>query len=195
MIRDEQAVNILDVATGTADLAIYSASLIPGSHITGIDISEKMLDIGCDKVEHLKLEKQITLSLMPAEKITFADNTYDAAMVAFGVRNFENLSSGLQEMLRVIKPGKKIFILEFSKPQGLFRFVYLFYFKLILPLFGRMVSKNKIAYAYLRDSVLGFPEGDDFLKIMEQCGSKQNTQIRLSGGIATIYIGEKQNSD
>jgi demethylmenaquinone methyltransferase / 2-methoxy-6-polyprenyl-1,4-benzoquinol methylase len=192
MIRSEGVLSVLDVATGTADLAIYSSQYIDDAKITGIDISEKMLEIGRNKVHLKHLDNKIELLLMPAEKISFKDNTFDTSMVAFGVRNFESLSGGLKEMLRVIKPGKKFFILEFSKPKGLFSLLYLFYFKLLLPLFGRMVSKHKNAYSYLRDSVLGFPEGNDFLKIMDECGSINNTQKRLSGGIATIYIGQKQ---
>jgi len=193
MILREGAIEILDVATGTADLAIYSSRYIPGSHITGIDISEKMLEVGRDKIFHLNLEKQIKLMNIPAEKLTFGDNSFDAAMVSFGVRNFENLILGLKEMIRVIKPGNKFFILEFSKPEGPFGLVFRFYFKFILPFLGRMVSRNKDAYNYLHDSVLDFPQGEDFLKIMQSCGSIINIQKRLSGGIATIYIGQKQN--
>jgi demethylmenaquinone methyltransferase/2-methoxy-6-polyprenyl-1,4-benzoquinol methylase len=192
LIRKEGAKEILDVATGTADLAIYSSRLIPDSYITGIDISEKMLAVGMEKILHLDLKKQIELLQLPAEKLSFEDNSFDAAMVAFGVRNFESLESGLKEMLRVIKPGKKFFILEFSKPGGPFGLVYRFYFKFILPFLGRMVSGNKVAYTYLHDSVMGFPEGASFLGIMEACGSINSYQIRLSGGIATIYIGQKQ---
>ena len=194
LIHKERAEVILDVATGTADLAIYSSKHIPEAKITGIDISEKMLEVGSKKVLYHNLSEQISLLQMPAEKISLADNAFDTAMVAFGVRNFEDLTMGLKEMLRVIKPGKKIFILEFSKPKGPFRLLYWFYFTLILPLFGRIISGNKKAYAYLRDSVLGFPEGNDFIKIMENSGSVNNSQIRLSGGIATIYIGQKQKS-
>lgn len=195
LIHKEGALTIIDVATGTADLAIYSSLNIPGSSITGIDISEKMLEIGRKKVNKLNKSGQIVLMKCPAEKIPFEDNSYDTAMVAFGVRNFENLEGGLKEMLRVIKPERKFFILEFSKPKGLFRFIYLFYFKLILPLFGRLVSKHKMAYSYLRDSVLDFPEGNDFINILDACGSTNNKQLRLSGGIATIYIGQKQKSN
>lgn len=195
MIRREGSLSILDVATGTADLAIYSSLYIPGSHITGIDISEKMLEVGRQKIMHLNLKKQIELIAIPAEKLTFDDNSFDVAMVAFGVRNFECLECGLREMLRVIKPGNKFFILEFSKPKGPFGFVYRFYFKYILPTMGRIVSKNKDAYTYLHDSVLDFPQGDDFIKIMESCGSVSTSQKRLSGGIATIYIGQKQKNN
>ena len=192
MIRREGAKNILDVATGTADLAIYSTRFIPNSHITGIDISEKMLEVGREKIARLDLAKQIDLMPSPAEKLTFGDDTFDSAMVAFGVRNFECLDCGLKEMLRVIKPGNKFFILEFSRPKGPFGIIFRFYFKNILPFFGRIVSRNKEAYTYLHDSVLDFPEGNDFLTIMKDCGSISNSQIRLSGGIATIYIGQKQ---
>jgi demethylmenaquinone methyltransferase / 2-methoxy-6-polyprenyl-1,4-benzoquinol methylase len=194
MILREGAIDILDVATGTADLAIYSSRYIPGSHITGIDISEKMLEVGREKILRLNLEKKINLVNSPAEKLPFGDNSFDAAMVAFGVRNFENLIKGLEEMLRVIKPGNKFYILEFSKPRGLFGMVFKFYFKFILPFLGRLVSRNKDAYAYLHDSVMDFPQGDDFLKIMETSGSIHNIQKRLSGGIATIYIGQKQKN-
>lgn len=195
IIRKEGAVKILDVATGTADLAIYSSLYIPGSRVTGIDISEKMLEVGRQKIDHLNLKKRIELFASPAEKLTFEDNSFDVAMVAFGVRNFENLNKGLQEMIRVIKPGHKYYILEFSKPGGPFGFVYRFYFKYILPFLGRLVSRNKEAYTYLHDSVNDFPQGNDFLKIMEKCGSINNSQKRLSGGIATIYIGQKQKND
>jgi demethylmenaquinone methyltransferase/2-methoxy-6-polyprenyl-1,4-benzoquinol methylase len=192
MILREGATDILDVATGTADLAIYSSRYIPGSHITGIDISEKMLEVGREKILRLNMGTKINLVNSPAEKLPFGDNSFDAAMVAFGVRNFENLIKGLEEMLRVIKPGNKFFILEFSKPRGLFGMIFRFYFKFILPLLGRLVSRNKDAYSYLHDSVMDFPQGEDFLKIMETSGSIHNIQKRLSGGIATIYIGQKR---
>jgi demethylmenaquinone methyltransferase / 2-methoxy-6-polyprenyl-1,4-benzoquinol methylase len=192
MLRKEGATKILDVATGTVDLAIYSSRFIPDSHITGIDISAKMLEVGRQKVNRLDLSKQIELMQMPAERMTFEDNTFDGAMVAFGVRNFESLEGGLNEMLRVLKPETRFFILEFSKPGGAFGQVFKFYFKFILPFIGRLVSRNKVAYAYLFDSVMDFPQGDKFLKIMEKCGSSQNVHKRLSGGIATIYIGQKK---
>ena len=194
MIRNEGAVNILDVATGTADLAIYASLYVPGSHITGIDISEKMLEVGREKISRLKLGKHIRLVQIPAEKLTFDEHVFDVAMVAFGVRNFESLESGLKEMLRVIKPGGKVFILEFSKPKGPFGFIYRFYFRYILPSLGRMVSKNKDAYTYLHDSVAGFPQGSEFLNIMEENGFIDTQQKRLSGGIASIYIGQKQKN-
>lgn len=194
LMSKDNPVQILDVATGTADLAILAVSKISGSHITGIDISEKMLEKGRLKVIRFKLENDIELIYAPAENLPFADNTFDTAMVAFGVRNFQNLGSGLKEMLRVIKPGKKIYILEFSKPRGGFKLIYMIYFRLFLPVIGYLISGNKTAYRYLRDSVIGFPDNKAFLDIMQQAGCNSLMQKRLNGGIATIYIGEKQKN-
>ena len=191
LVRNEKPSRILDVATGTADLAIYAARYIENTHISGIDISKKMLEVGEQKIKLLNLHPRIELIQVPAEKITFPDNTFDAAMVAFGVRNFENLEGGISEMLRVIKPGKRLFILEFSKPRGVMKPLYMFYFKVMLPLFGRIISRNKLAYSYLRDSVIEFPHDQAFLDIMKKCGCTNTYQRRLTGGIATIYVGQK----
>lgn len=190
----ENPQTVLDVATGTADLSIMAARKIPGSHFTGVDISEKMIERGRKKISRHKLEKNIELRSGAAENLPFPDNSFDNAMVAFGVRNFQDLNSGLKEMLRVIKPGKKIFILEFSQPRGFFKLVYHIYFKLYLPVAGWIISGNKAAYKYLHESVLGFPEGASFLNIMEQAGFCNLRQWRLSGGISTIYVGEKQKN-
>jgi len=194
LVKDESPHTVLDVATGTADLSIMAARKIPGSHFTGVDISEKMLELGRKKICRHKLEKRIELRSGAAENLPFADNSFDNVMVAFGVRNFQDLNSGLKEMLRVIKPGKKIFILEFSQPRGFFKLVYHLYFKLYLPVAGWIISGNKAAYKYLHESVLGFPEGASFLNIMEQVGYCNLQQWRLSGGISTIYVGEKQKN-
>ncbi len=192
LMKQKEPVSILDVATGTADLAIMAADKIPGGHITGVDISEKMLEIGRLKIQKLNLEKKINLLAASAEKLPFSDNSFDTDMAAFGVRNFQDVKAGLKEMIRVIKPGKKIFILEFSKPRGFFKLIYSIYFRLYLPVAGRIISGNRSAYRYLHDSVAGFPEGQAFLDIMQRSGFCNCRQIRLSGGIATIYIGEKQ---
>ena len=194
LVKKENPLEVLDVATGTADLSIMAAQKIPGSHFTGVDISEKMLEIGRKKISRYGLEKSIELRSGAAENLPFADNSFDNAMVAFGVRNFQDLNSGLKEMLRVIKPGKKIFILEFSQPRGFFKLVYHLYFKLYLPFAGWIISGNKTAYKYLHESVVGFPYGVSFLNIMEQSGFCNMQQRRLSGGISTIYIGEKQKN-
>jgi len=194
LMKVENPHTILDVATGTADLSIMAAGIIPESHFTGIDISEKMLEIGREKISRRKLNKNIELLTGAAENLPFADNSFDNAMVAFGVRNFQNLNSGLKEMLRVVKPGRKIYILEFSKPRGFFKLIYNLYFKIYLPVAGWIISGNKPAYKYLHESVAGFPEGESFLNIMQQSGYCNIQQLRLSGGISTIYIGKKQNN-
>jgi len=194
LLQCENPAEILDIATGTTDLAIMALAKISGSHFTGVDISEKMLEAGRKKIIKRKLSQSIELVKAPAENLPLPDNKFDAAIAAFGVRNFENLEAGLYEMLRVIKPGKKIFVLEFSKPRGFFKWIYTIYFRAYLPLAGKLISGNKKAYRYLHDSVSRFPEGLEFLGIMQKAGFTNVSQKRLSGGIATIYIGEKQNN-
>lgn len=182
---------ILDVATGTGDLAI--AALKTGAEkITGVDISAEMLEVGKKKLIAAKLDDRIELIEGDSEALPFESNTFDACMVAFGVRNFGDLEQGLREMARVIKPGGPVFILEFSKPRNFpFRQLYNFYFNYILPFFGRIVSGNRQAYRYLPDSVLVFPDGADFLEKLKRCGFINVKQHRLSLGIATIYSGDK----
>jgi demethylmenaquinone methyltransferase/2-methoxy-6-polyprenyl-1,4-benzoquinol methylase len=183
--------NILDVATGTGDLAIAESKLKVKS-ITGVDISEGMLEIGKKKVQKLGLDNIIKLETGDSENLRFEDGTFDALTVAFGVRNFENLDKGLREMLRVIKPGGRIIILEFSQPVKFpIKQLYGFYFKRILPGLGKLISKDKGAYTYLPESVNAFPFGNDFLKRMEDCGYKKTWFKSLTFGIASIYIGEK----
>jgi len=183
---------ILDVATGTADMALMMARYLPASHITGIDISTGMLEIGRQKINRLRLADKITLQTDDSEAIHFPDNHFDAATVAFGVRNFEHLEKGLQEMLRVLKPGGRLVILEFSQPKtpGV-RQVYDLYLRLIAPNVGKMVSSNREAYQYLNDSVKAFPEGESFLRILQTCGYSNPRLRRLSLGICSLYIGEK----
>ncbi|HOY31827.1 MAG TPA: bifunctional demethylmenaquinone methyltransferase/2-methoxy-6-polyprenyl-1,4-benzoquinol methylase UbiE [Bacteroidales bacterium] len=191
LLKKENPGHLLDVATGTADLAIMAAQKITGSHVVGIDISEKMLETGRVKVRKSDLEKQIELLKAPVEKLPFDDHVFDAVMVAFGVRNFEDLTAGLKEMLRVARSGKRIYIIEFSKPQGFFKILYNIYFKLYLPVAGRIISGNKSAYKYLYNSVVNFPEGNHFLNILQDAGYRNVRQIRLSGGISSIYTAEK----
>ena len=183
--------HILDVATGTGDLAIAAMKLNP-SGISGIDISRKMLDIGKEKVKRKGFSGKIDLMTGDSEKIPFDDNVFDVAMVAFGVRNFSNLLKGLSEMKRVIRDGGMIMVLEFSKPSGFpFKPLYNFYFRRILPLFGRFFSKDKAAYRYLPDSVMKFPDNEEFLKLLVQAGCSDTHQIKLTGGVASIYTGIK----
>jgi demethylmenaquinone methyltransferase/2-methoxy-6-polyprenyl-1,4-benzoquinol methylase len=183
---------ILDVATGTADMAIMMARYLSASHITGIDISTGMLEIGRQKITRLRMEEKISLQTGDSEAILFPDAHFDAVTVAFGVRNFENLEKGLQEMLRVLKPGGRLVVLEFSQPTtpGV-RHVYDLYLRLVAPNIGKMVSSNREAYQYLNDSVKAFPEGANFIRIMETCGYKNTRLRRLSLGICSLYVGEK----
>lgn len=182
---------ILDVATGTADLAIALEKAAPEA-ITGIDISAGMLEVGREKVAKKGLSKMISLEQADSENLPFPDQTFDAITVAFGVRNFENLEKGLSEMFRVLKPGGKLLVLEFSQPQKFpFKQLYNFYFKNILPTIGKLVSKDARAYTYLPESVQAFPYGDKFMTIMENCGYKKGRKIPVTFGIATIYEGLK----
>jgi demethylmenaquinone methyltransferase/2-methoxy-6-polyprenyl-1,4-benzoquinol methylase len=184
---------ILDVATGTADVAIMTFKYLRPKQIIGIDISEGMLQIGREKVAKLLLNKQIELKTGDAEAINFEENTFDAITVAFGVRNFQNLEKGLGEMLRVLKPGGKLVVLEFSKPKKQwFKGLYNFYMRIVAPKAGQWLSKNKDAYQYLNNSVKAFPEGETFLHILQQTGFSQTTLKRLSLGICTIYCGIKR---
>jgi len=183
--------NILDVATGTGDLAIAAMKLNP-TRISGIDISRKMLEIGRDKVERKGFAEKIVLLTGDSEKIPFDDNIFDVAMVAFGVRNFSDPLKGLSEMNRVIRSGGMIMVLEFSKPSGFpIKPLYNFYFKNILPFFGRLFSKDKAAYSYLPDSVMKFPDNEEFLKLLIQAGCSETRQLKLTGGVASIYTGIK----
>mgnify|MGYP002640469778 CR=1 FL=1 len=181
---------ILDVATGTGDLAIELRKLNPNK-IIGVDISKGMLDIGIEKIKSKKLDNIISLELGDSEALRFEDNTFDAVTVAFGVRNYENLQKGLKDMRRVLKPKGKVAILEFSKPKKFpFKTIYNFYFKAILPTFGKLFSKHDSAYTYLPESVQSFAEDEAFIKEMEKAGYTNCSQKRLTFGISTLYLGD-----
>ena len=182
---------ILDVATGTGDLAIASMKLNP-TKVTGIDISKKMLETGRNKIYRKGLSEKIELISGDSEKIGFDDNYFDVAMVAFGVRNFKNILKGVAEMYRVIRPGGLIMVLEFSKPvTSPFRQVYNFYFLNILPFFGQLFSKNRRAYRYLPDSVMNFPDNEVFVRYLNKAGFIDIRQKNLTFGVATIFTGIK----
>ncbi len=183
--------DIIDVATGTGDLALAAMKLNP-SKISGIDISHKMLGIGKEKVMRKGFSEKINLIPGDSENIPFNDNIFDVAMVAFGVRNFSDPLKGLSEMKRVVRKGGMIMVLEFSKPSGFpFKPLYNFYFRNILPLFGRLFSKDKNAYSYLPDSVMKFPDNEEFLTLLDQAGFSDTHQEKLTGGVASIYTGIK----
>lgn len=191
MLKNDQPKLILDIATGTGDFAIEALALNPDK-VIGVDISEGMLAEGRKKLRKRKLDHRIELQLGDSEKLLFEENKFDAVIVSFGVRNFETLEKGLSDMYRVLKPGGKTVIVEFSKPKKFpMKQVYNVYFKYILPQIGKVVSKDNAAYTYLPESVQAFPDGDDFLRILERVGFKKTTCKLLTFGISSIYIGEK----
>jgi len=184
--------SILDVACGTGDLSIEALKLKPRK-IIGVDISEGMLAKGREKLVRKNLEKSITLVYGDSEALQFDDKVFDAAMVAFGVRNFENINQGLAEILRVLKPGGLLVVLEFSKPQSLFfKKIFNFYFFRILPFMGRLFSKDASAYSYLPESVNAFPDRIDFLDIMRNVGFTDTCFEELTMGIVCLYYGKKE---
>jgi len=184
--------NILDVATGTGDFAITSYEILKPEKITGIDISEGMLDIGRKKIAKSGLENSIELLRGDSEAILFPDNSFEAVTVAFGVRNFENLEQGLSEIKRVLKPGGKLIVLECTKPSlPVIKQLYHFYMKFITPKIGKIIAKNNAAYQYLNDSVLQFPEKESFIHILNQSGYRSSFYKTLTLGICTIYCAEK----
>lgn len=191
-LKPLQPKEILDVATGTADVAIMAAKILQPSRIIGIDIANHMLDFGRKKIEKEGLQTTISLETGDSENLQFADGSFDAVTVAFGVRNFENLEKGLSEMFRVLRPGGMVVILEFSRPR-LFPFKQLYntYFRYVLPLIGRLTSRDVRAYTYLFESVQVFPEGDQFLQILSRIGYQKPLCERLTLGICTIYVATK----
>jgi demethylmenaquinone methyltransferase/2-methoxy-6-polyprenyl-1,4-benzoquinol methylase len=183
---------ILDVATGTAEVAIMANKMLAPKQIIGVDISEGMLALGREKINKLGFSDIITLETGDSEQLRFTDNEFDAITVAFGVRNFQRLLQGLQEMHRVLKPGGKLVVLEFSKPSGWgIKQSYQLYMRYATPAVGKWFSNNRNAYEYLNESVQAFPEGDKFLQIMQEAGFSNPHLKKLSFGICTIYCGSK----
>ena len=191
IVERDTPLNILDVASGTGDFAIGTArKAADGSHITGIDLSEGMLKIGREKVAKEGLSDMISMQEGDCEALPFSDRTFDRVTVAFGVRNFEHLETGLNEMLRVLKPGGKLVILELSVPSNpLLLALYKLYFLHILPAIGGKVSGNKGAYRYLPASVLHFPKPEAFMKMMSGCGYSEVRHRAFTFGICRMYIG------
>jgi demethylmenaquinone methyltransferase/2-methoxy-6-polyprenyl-1,4-benzoquinol methylase len=182
---------ILDVATGTGDLALEAMKLNP-DQIIGLDIAEQMLVYGREKIAAKGWSDKIQMIKGDSEELPFADNNFDAITVAFGVRNFQNLAKGLKEMNRVLKPGGRLVVLEFSKPAGFpYKQVYNFYFTYILPLMGNMVSNSKNAYTYLPESVKHFPEGAAFAAFLKDAGYKDIIVKPLTFGTCSLYIADK----
>jgi len=191
-LRDIQPKKILDIATGTGDFAIAAMKLNP-TEVIGVDISQGMLDVGIEKMKRKGLDDVIQMRIGDSEQLPFEDGYFDALTVGFGVRNYENLEKGLTDMLRVLRPGGKAIILEFSKPKKFpMKQAFGFYSKRIIPFFGKRISKDQRAYEYLPESVEAFPEGKAFTDILEKIGYTKVTARTVSGGIATIYSGTKK---
>lgn len=190
-LRDLKPKRILDIATGTGDFAIAALKLNP-MEVIGVDISQGMLNVGIDKMKRKGVDSVITMKLGDSEELPFEDGYFDALTVGFGVRNYENLEKGLKDMLRVLRPGGMAVILEFSKPKKFpMKQTFGFYSKRIIPFFGKRISKDERAYAYLPESVAAFPEGKEFTDILEKIGYTKVSAQTVSGGIATIYSGTK----
>ena len=183
---------ILDVATGTGDFAFEALQILKPKKIIGVDISKGMLEVANQKIRKRNLQEVFEVKLGDSEKLLFDDHTFDAITVAYGVRNFGDLDQGLRDMFRVLKPGGKVVILEFSKPkvfpvkQG-----YNFYFKYVTPTIGKIFSKDSTAYTYLPESVAAFPDGEDFTSRMDDAGFRDTKARPLAFGICSIYTGIK----
>lgn len=194
MIRHQNPVSILDIATGTGDLAIAAGRALPAAAITGMDLSPEMLRIGRAKVATRFPEREFPMVEGDAEHLPFGEASFEAVTCGFGVRNFEELRVGLREMNRVLTPGGRVYILEFSmpSPHNILGKLYRFYFRRILPGIGRLVSKDVRAYAYLPESVGEFPYGERFCGMLGEAGFAAPQMTVLMGGIATIYTAEKR---
>lgn len=191
-LKKDQPKNILDVATGTGDFAFEALSILKPEKITGVDISAGMLEMAKQKIAKRNLGHLFEVKLGDSEKLPFADNTFDAVTVAYGVRNFENLEAGLADIFRVLKPGGKAVVLEFSKPKAFpIKQLYNFYFNYITPGIGKLFSKDSRAYSYLPESVAAFPDGKNFTNLMDKVGYKNTKARPLAFGICSIYTGVK----
>lgn len=191
LMKKDNPDRVMDMATGTGDFAIQTIKLNGAKHVIGVDISKGMLEIGKKKIRKKGLSERIEMHLGDSENLEFADGYFDAYTVGYGVRNFQNLKVGLAEMRRVLKPGGKGFILELSEPRKFpMRQLFLFYFRFLMPLMGRLVSKDHRAYSYLPESVAAFPEGEIFADMLRETGYDNVQVISLSGGISTLYIAQ-----
>lgn len=191
LLKQHQPKTILDIATGTGDFALEAMSLEP-EKIIGLDISDGMLEVGRKKITARGWGQRIEMIHGDSENLPFPDNMFDAVIVAFGVRNFEHLERGLAEMLRVLRPGGTVVILEFSKPRRFpMKQLFGFYFRGILPLVGRLFSRHQTAYSYLPESVNQFPDGNDFLAILTKTGYQNATYQTLTWGVSSLYHAQK----
>ncbi|WP_300602232.1 bifunctional demethylmenaquinone methyltransferase/2-methoxy-6-polyprenyl-1,4-benzoquinol methylase UbiE [Niabella sp.] len=192
MLKKYQPQQVLDIATGTGDMALRAYKMLGPQQVTGVDISAQMLEVGRQKIAKEGLSDRITLELGDSENLQFPNNRFDAAMAAFGVRNFENLEKGLSEMYRVLKPGGQLLIIEFSRPKpGVFKGLYQLYMNVLAPQIAGLLKQNKEAYQYLNKSARAFPERKDFTGILEKVGFSNARYKALTLGICCIYTAEK----
>ena len=192
LIDRDSSHNILDVATGTGDIAIEIGKTFEHAKVTGVDISANMLEVGKKKIKKSSLGDRIHLELGDSQNLSFDDNKFDTITVAYGVRNFEELEKGLSEMKRVLKEDGQLIVLEFSRPTVFpLKQLFNFYFKNILPTIGKFTSKDPKAYQYLYESVQAFPDGQDFIEVLNKVGFKNSTCTRLTFGISSIYQSRK----
>jgi len=191
-VASQSPVKILDIATGTADLAIELARNCPGSNVTGIDLSGGMIAIGQKKVMRSGLQDRITLQVADCLALPFEDNSFDCVTVAFGVRNFEHLLEGYREIARVLRKGGTLCVVELSTPGSpIVKPFYYLYTRIIIPAAGRLVSKDIGAYSYLPQSIAGVPKGKDMTALMEQAGFTQTGSYEMTFGTCSMYIGKK----
>lgn len=192
LVSERKPTNIVDIATGTGDVAISMATNIPTSQIVGIDLSEEMLKVAQQKIERLSIKPNIRLLCEDAENLSLSSNTFDVVTISFGIRNFENIDKGLSECYRILKEDGSLFVMEFSTPKHkVFNILYRFYSKHILPLIGQVISNDDKAYKYLPESIVEFDQEHEFTKLLQNNGFDSCTSISLSNGIAHIYIGVK----
>lgn len=184
--------SILDVATGTGDFAIFVAKIMKPTQLIGIDISQRMLDIGQQKAEAERLQGTICFQKEDALSLSYADNTFDAVTAAFGIRNFQDLDKGLSEMYRVLKKGGHLSIVELTRPTSFpMRQLFYVYSHAFLPLYGKLISKNPYAYRYLTDTIEAFPQGEKMMSILQRAGFAEMRFKRLTFGICTMYFATK----
>ena len=183
---------VLDIATGTGDFAIQTCRFLSDVSIKGVDISEGMMAVGRKKVEQMKLQERISFERQDCTALTFDDNSYDAVIAAFGIRNFADLDKGLREMCRVLRPGGHLCILELTQPVAFpVRQLFQLYSHTVLPLYGRLISKDSEAYTYLTKTIEAFPQGERMVEILQQAGFRQAQFQRLTFGICTLYFATK----
>lgn len=191
-LKDDAPQNMLDIATGTGDFALEAYKWLKPEHITGADLSEGMMEVGARKVKKAGLEKVIHFEIQDCTALTFEDNTFDAVTVAFGVRNFENISKGISEMFRVLKPGGKMVIIELSRPENFpLKQLFNMYSSIVLPTAGRLFSKDNRAYEYLPASIQVVPQGKKMVRIIEETGFEQSSCTNFTFGVCTMYTGRK----